>query len=183
MRPGGGCARGRRCRDSVLDRLGRFWPLQGAGAAGPVAGSHDSGRAGDHQGDGPYRRWVDPLLADAYAQAEANQDARKQLHASLALLPVDPRQVDYLYGRLLKAEPQELVVIRQALFDRRQDLTERLWTVLANPKNDQDERLRAACALAAFAPDDPRWKEARSRHGGNPGDPEAVCPCPVDGRS
>ena len=37
----------------------------------------------------PYRRWLDPLLHDAYAQAEKDKDRRKQLHASLALLPVD----------------------------------------------------------------------------------------------
>ena len=41
----------------------------------------------------PYRHWIDPLLRDAYQEAEANQDARKQLHASIALLPVDAGQV------------------------------------------------------------------------------------------
>ena len=107
----------------------------------------------------PYRRWVDPLLQDAYAQAEQENDPRKQLHASLALLPVDSGQVDYLYERLLKGEPQEVVVIREALLGHKADLTERLWTLLENPKNDQDQRLRAACALAVFAPDDPRWEK------------------------
>ena len=107
----------------------------------------------------PYRHWIDPLLRDAYQEAETSQDARKQLHASIALLPVDSGQVEYLYGRLLKAEPQELVVIREGLFDHKADLTERLWTLLENPKNDQDQRLHAACALAVFAPDDARWKK------------------------
>jgi formylglycine-generating enzyme required for sulfatase activity len=105
---------------------------------------------------------------------------------------------------LLQAEPQEVMVIREALAEStlgagrefgagratsfgaglptspqpptaglrgagsgdprttRADLTERLWAVLGNPKNDQDQRLRAACALAAFAPDDPRWKQLSS---------------------
>ena len=45
------------------------------------------------------------LLHDAQAQAEKDNDRRKQLHASLALLPVDATQVEYLYGRLLDAEP------------------------------------------------------------------------------
>ena len=47
-----------------------------------------------------YRRWTDPLLRDAYAEAERAgkeadteaeklKQARKQLHASLGLLPVD----------------------------------------------------------------------------------------------
>jgi serine/threonine protein kinase/formylglycine-generating enzyme required for sulfatase activity len=109
---------------------------------------------------GSYRSWVNPLLQEAYAQAEKANDRRKQLHASLALLPVDPGQVEYLYGRLLQAQPQEAIVIREALLDHKHDLTERLWTLLENPKNDQDQRLRAACALAAFAPDDPRWEKA-----------------------
>src|SRR5208282_5512912 len=84
----------------------------------------------------------------------------KQLHASVALLPVDSGQVEYLYHRLLRGEPQEIIVIREALLVHKQDLTERLWTLLGNPKNDQDQRLRAACALAAFAADDPRWEES-----------------------
>jgi serine/threonine protein kinase/formylglycine-generating enzyme required for sulfatase activity len=109
----------------------------------------------------PYRLWVVPLLQESYAQAEEDNDPRKRLHASLALVPVDSGQVEYLYGRLLKGEPQEVVVIREALSDHKAALTERLWTLRENPGNDQDQRLRAACALAAFAPDDPRWEKAR----------------------
>ena len=107
----------------------------------------------------PYRHWLDPLLHEAYAQAEKENDPRKQLHASLALLPVDAGQVEYLYGRLLQGQPQEVLVIREALSGHKQDLTERLWKLLEYPKNDQDQRFRAACALAAFAPDDPRWEK------------------------
>ena len=107
----------------------------------------------------PYRRWVNPLLHEAYAQAEQANDLRKQLHASLALLPVDSGQVDYLYKRLLKGEPQEVVVIRAALFNHKADLTEQLWSLLENPQKDQDQRFRAACALAFFVPDDPRWEK------------------------
>jgi eukaryotic-like serine/threonine-protein kinase len=107
-----------------------------------------------------YRRWVDPLLQDAYAQAEKRKETRKQLHASLALLPVDAGQVDYLCRRLLKAQPEEVTVIREALSIHKQALTERLWTLLENPKNDQDQRFLAACALATFSPDDLRWEKA-----------------------
>src|SRR5262249_10214457 len=108
----------------------------------------------------PYRRWLDPLLDDAYAQAEKDKDPRKQLHASLALLPTDASQVKYLYDRLLKGQPQEVIVIRKTLLDHRQELTESLWTLVENQKNDQDQRFRAACALAVFAHNDPRWKKA-----------------------
>ena len=109
---------------------------------------------------GRYRRWVKPLLLDADREARANKDARKQLHISLALLPVDSVRLEYLYGRLLTAEPQEILVIRQALQHHRQDLTERLWILVEDRKDQEEERFRAACALASFAPDDPRWENA-----------------------
>jgi formylglycine-generating enzyme required for sulfatase activity len=109
---------------------------------------------------GPYRRWVDPLLQEAYATAQKENDPRRQLHASIGLLPADGGQVPYLYERLLKAEPPEVLVIREAMQGHKQSLTERLWAFLQNAENDQDQRFRAACALAAFAPDDPRWERA-----------------------
>ena len=39
----------------------------------------------------------------------------QKLHASLALLPVDASQVDYLFNRLINATPSELPVLRDAL--------------------------------------------------------------------
>ena len=109
-----------------------------------------------------YRRWVDPLLQDAYAQAERDNEPRKQLNASIGLLPVDFGQVDYLYERLIKGEPQVVVAIRGVLAKNRAEPTDRLWKLLENPKNDQDQRFRAACALALFAPDDSRWEQVKN---------------------
>jgi serine/threonine protein kinase/formylglycine-generating enzyme required for sulfatase activity len=106
----------------------------------------------------PYRRWVDPLLLESYAQAAHDNDRRKQLHVSLALLPVDPGQVEYLSGRLLEAEAHEIAVIRGALLPHQAELTGRLWDLLEDRQADGDRRLRAACALAAYAPADPRWE-------------------------
>src|SRR5262249_28228038 len=48
------------------------------------------------------------------------------------------------------------------LLDHKHDLAERLWTLLENAKHDQDQRLRAACVLAVFSPDDPRWEKVAS---------------------
>jgi serine/threonine protein kinase/formylglycine-generating enzyme required for sulfatase activity len=106
----------------------------------------------------PYRRWLEPLLQEAYAQAEASQDRRKQLHASLALLPGDPSQVDYLYERLLDAGPQEILVLRDLLAGH-PDVAGRLWAILEGRQRDQDQRLRAAGALAGWAADDGRWEQ------------------------
>ena len=105
----------------------------------------------------PYSALTTPLLKDE--KEKSANDSPKQLYASLALLPSDSGQVDYLYESLLKGEPQEVVVIREALSDHKSVLTEPLWTFLENPKNAQAERFHAACALAAFAPDDLRWKK------------------------
>ena len=91
-----------------LRRLGRLWPVGGPRRCEIVCWKP---RRPDVPGIvkdmAPYRRWLDPLLREAYAQAEKDKDPRKQLHASLALLPVDPGQVDYLYGRLLKGKPRK----------------------------------------------------------------------------
>jgi serine/threonine protein kinase/formylglycine-generating enzyme required for sulfatase activity len=106
-----------------------------------------------------YHRWTDPQLRQEVEQAE--EGSRRKLHASLALLPADAGQVGYLYERLLKGQPQEVVVIRQALSDHEGNLTDRLWGLLEDSKADQGPRLRAACALAAFAPDDARWERVK----------------------
>jgi formylglycine-generating enzyme required for sulfatase activity len=107
----------------------------------------------------PYRHWLDPLLHDA----EATSDTRKQLHASLALLPLDATQVEYLYGRLIDAEPQEVPVIRDALAPYKSELVDRLWSVVERPEPGKErQRLRAGAALAKYDPGSTRW-EAASR--------------------
>jgi formylglycine-generating enzyme required for sulfatase activity len=108
-----------------------------------------------------YRRWTDPLLRTAYAEAQRTGNLQRQLRASLALLPVDAGQVEYLYGRLLEAEPHELAVIRDALFPYEQQFLDRLWAVLERwEKGRENQRLRAACALATYDPGSPRWERA-----------------------
>jgi len=105
----------------------------------------------------PYRRWLNPLLRDASQE----KDRRKQLHARLALLPVDASQVDYLYGRLLDAEPGEVPVIRDALAPHKDSLLDPLWAVMEAPeKGKEPQRLRAAAALAKYDPESERWDKA-----------------------
>jgi formylglycine-generating enzyme required for sulfatase activity len=110
---------------------------------------------------GPYRRWANRLLREACAEAARDGNALRQLHASLALLPVDPDQVNYLQDRLLHGDPEQVLVIRQALLEHQHNRTDGFWEGLENPANDPDQRFRAAGALAAFAPDDPRWDKVR----------------------
>ena len=114
-----------------------------------------------------YRRWADPQLvrvAQELARAAQETDAqrREHLHASLALLPVDASQVDYLFDRLIKIKentPSELRVLRHALKTHQSTLTPKLWTVLERAKPDTG-LLPAASALASYAPDDARWESA-----------------------
>jgi hypothetical protein len=82
-----------------------------------------------------YRKWTDALLRDEYQKAPPN--TRQQLHASLALLPVDRTQVEYLHGRLLEAEPREVPVIRTALAAHQAELVERLWRHAADLNSGQ----------------------------------------------
>ena len=89
---------------------------------------------------------------------KSSDDSRQKLHASLALLPVDASQVDYLFNRLLKATPSELPVLRDALKTHRSTLTPKLWTVLESAKPGDASLLPAASALASYDPDNPRWE-------------------------
>jgi formylglycine-generating enzyme required for sulfatase activity len=106
-----------------------------------------------------YRRWTDPLLRQE--SAEAAEGSQRKLHASLALLPVDEEQVDYLYQRLLGAPPEQFPVIRDALRSHQETLTAKLWEVLEDGRQDAERRFRAACALAEYdGTEGGRWRKA-----------------------
>jgi serine/threonine protein kinase/formylglycine-generating enzyme required for sulfatase activity len=107
------------------------------------------------------RARADPLLRQALAKPP---ESREHLHASLALLPVDPGQAAYLYGRLLQASPGEVPVISKALGGD-EELRQRLWGELGNEHAAADARFRAACALAGYPlaeGDGKRWQAAAS---------------------
>lgn len=100
------------------------------------------------------RKWADPRLTTMIEEG----DRKQRLHASLALLPVDPGQFNYLYDRMLDPDQQADVVwvICQALRDHRQELASRLSDFLEEESN-RDRRLRAACALAFYDPRNLLW--------------------------
>jgi serine/threonine protein kinase/formylglycine-generating enzyme required for sulfatase activity len=102
-----------------------------------------------------YRHLVNPLLAQALQDPKL--DAKQRLHVALALFPTDPSQVDYLHKRLYDAGPQELEVILETLRKEAPTLKPDLWENLRDPRVEGGRRLRAACALAAFDPQDPLW--------------------------
>ncbi len=109
-----------------------------------------------------YRAWLDPLLREAHVQAEKGDDPRQELHTSLALLPVDPTQVEYLYDRLLDAEPAEVPVVIDALEPYQKMLLDSLWAVVeSTDKGRESRRLRAAAALASYDPQSTRWAKSQ----------------------
>jgi formylglycine-generating enzyme required for sulfatase activity len=107
-----------------------------------------------------YRLWTGPSLQEEHAKAA--DGSRQKLHTSLALLPVDAAQVEYLYGRLLDARPQDVPVIRDFLAVRRFELVDRLWVAAqTQEKDNEQQRLRAAAALASYDPESQRWDKVR----------------------
>jgi serine/threonine protein kinase/formylglycine-generating enzyme required for sulfatase activity len=106
-----------------------------------------------------YRQWTDPLLREELDKA-ADKSPQK-LHASLALLPTDPGQAVYLYGRLLDAAPNEVPVIRDALAPHKEEWVDKLWAVAEAPeKGKESQRLRAAAALAKYDPESEKWDKS-----------------------
>jgi formylglycine-generating enzyme required for sulfatase activity len=101
------------------------------------------------------------------AIARAGVDDRRRIPAALALLPDDPRQADFLAGRLSSpaATPEEVLVIRDVLIDRglTARVAPRLREVLQRKAQElTDEQLHAAGALVRLAPDDPLLAAATS---------------------
>jgi formylglycine-generating enzyme required for sulfatase activity len=104
------------------------------------------------------RQWADPLLREENGKAAA--ESRQKLRTSLALLPVDGGQVDFLFGRLLAADPGEVPVIRDALFPHKSELLDKLWAVVQTPgKGREPRRLRAAAALAKYDQGSEKWAQ------------------------
>ncbi len=108
-----------------------------------------------------YRHWADPLLRE---ELEKGPDSsRQKLHASLALLRVDVGQVEFLFRRLLAAEPHEVPIIRNSLSAHGESLRDKLWQVVQAPeKGKESQRLRAAAMLAAIDPESEKWASAQA---------------------
>jgi len=102
-----------------------------------------------------YRHWANPRLKILVQNAD---DGREKLHASLALLPVDPSQLPFLEKHLLDATPAELPVLRDALKPHRSILVPKLWSVLDSAKPGDESLLPAASALAGYDASSVRWE-------------------------
>src|SRR5439155_17134028 len=102
-----------------------------------------------------YRDRTDKELA-GIAQ-DPTRPPPERLRASLALVPVDERQLPFLLSRLLIAEPEDLLVIRGQLEPWRDRVVESRWGMTRDPGADMGQRFRAATGVAAFVPRGARW--------------------------
>ncbi len=109
-----------------------------------------------------HRTWTDPALREMLHGNDNDPQASKEhLYASLALLPVDPSQNDYIIDRLLTADFNQFPTIRDLLKAYSDPPTNQLWQVLEDGKADAGRRFRAGMALAKYVPpsaDDARWQ-------------------------
>jgi serine/threonine protein kinase/formylglycine-generating enzyme required for sulfatase activity len=103
----------------------------------------------------PYRQWADPELQSALE----SPDIKTQLHARIALLPVDASQVEPLQNALLDTTPENVLVLREVLHAHGDKIAESYWAILQSTDATNQQRLSAGSALAKFTPDDERWDE------------------------
>jgi hypothetical protein len=104
-----------------------------------------------------YRRWIDPLLYEQEARG-----SNHKLYLDLALVPVDARKIGELRDQLSLVSPSQFPVVRDALSSYKDRVTESLWNLAVDPSRETQQRFQAACALATYAPDEPRWRQIDS---------------------
>jgi serine/threonine protein kinase/formylglycine-generating enzyme required for sulfatase activity len=107
--------------------------------------------------EGQYRPWADVKLKAAIKSEPDGASAK--LHASLALLPVDASQADYLAKQLLTAKADDVPVIVMFLKPHKSLLERQLWDAIESGSNS--ERIRAAAALAEYDSNSEQWKQFR----------------------
>ena len=101
------------------------------------------------------RRWADPLLEAEIAEAE--DGSAERLHLSIALLPVDGRQIEYLSAQLPNCTMEQFPMLRQALVPHKDKFVNTLWQSAEDEQRGAAQRFQAAAALAEYAADDERW--------------------------
>lgn len=109
-----------------------------------------------------YSHWATPRLQEIVRDESSRPTAK--LHASLALVKNDPSQVEFLFGQLLAASPEDLQVIVSFLEPYQEQLKNELWNTVRSGSKKQ--RIRAAAALAQYnqgeaSEEDKQWEQGR----------------------
>jgi formylglycine-generating enzyme required for sulfatase activity/predicted Ser/Thr protein kinase len=108
-----------------------------------------------------YRRWADPRLREMLTSGGAS--ARAQVRASVAMLPVDDKQIETLKSRLLKPDPPEFALILDTLKPHARGLVPELWQQFRVAAQPAESRFRLGLALATFDPEAPQWQDADAK--------------------
>ncbi len=93
-------------------------------------------------------------------------DDRARLAFSLALLPGDHSQIEYLRERLLTAGPAEAAVIGDALAPYRDELIDKLWSDLRSARSDAASVLPLASVLARYNQQSQNWPDLSQKIAG-----------------
>ncbi|MBX3444034.1 MAG: SUMF1/EgtB/PvdO family nonheme iron enzyme [Planctomyces sp.] len=110
---------------------------------------------------GHERLWQ-PVLESALSDPDASPDDR--LRTLLALGRLDSRRLEGLHRELLGAPTaEESDVLLGELRPRAAEVSRLLWATLTDDESPDRDRLRAAVALASYAPTDDRWEAAAPR--------------------
>jgi hypothetical protein len=104
------------------------------------------------------REEVLPLLRQHYAEEKVQS---RRMRLALALVPVEPARFRGPLTRwMLRAEdPAEVVLVREVLAPYRRELAARLWAKAQDAREPAGVRWRALVALAAYDPDNRRWRK------------------------
>ncbi|MEJ7595337.1 MAG: serine/threonine-protein kinase [Planctomycetaceae bacterium] len=95
-----------------------------------------------------------PRLEKMWSQNSLTPTGRTRL--ALALMP-QYEAAAHLEQQLLTASVEDFLVIRSALADRVPQLIPDLWNSMDDAETASPQQLRAAAALADYAPNDPKW--------------------------
>ncbi|HEV3021586.1 MAG TPA: bifunctional serine/threonine-protein kinase/formylglycine-generating enzyme family protein, partial [Pirellulales bacterium] len=105
-----------------------------------------------------YRHRATPALVALAARTPTSQDERRaQLHARLALVAHDERQVAPLVEELLSSHVSYTGVIRNQLASYQHRFRGDLWDLLHDVTNIASRRFRAGLALATYATNSEQW--------------------------
>ena len=107
----------------------------------------------------PYRRNVEERLDGISVKSE---DRRKRFAASLTLVNWDPGIVDDLGDQALECEPDEMLLVRNALAPYGSEIEQRFWSILEDEAESPPRRFRSAQMLATISTPDgqrqQRWE-------------------------
>ena len=90
------------------------------------------------------------------ALGKTKPDSDEALKLSLALLPSDPTQLEYLVGRLQSAQASQVKLIVDQLRPHKEKIRELLWSAIEG--ENKAAWLPVACALADYDPSNKEWK-------------------------